>query len=513
MAFSTIRKNVEPYMVNSTDISGSAIEGLNVIGTIVYVVDTGQTYIVNNNRTLSPYTEITIASTSSTGITQDVVADNINSFSGSGLASGAFFTGSAVSTLGVAGIQVSLFTDQNCIVYVDQSPDSLNWDISDQYNYHTSKNNFGVTVQAINSYYRVRVQNTSNSNTSVFRLQTALCPVVESVPRSLTTEGNLKTAIRRIEDRYGFAVENTPNDEMRVITPFRLVGASFSGSTLDFNYWTAGSGSGSIVATGAQVILTSSSYVSGNQSLQTLRSARYVGGASNRARIVMRLPDTGSASNIRRWGAFTTTDGAFFELNGTTLKTVTRKTGIDSSTSSGSFNGEIGKAILLPTDVSTWEIYYNNSKVFFGLAGQLLHTYSASSVPWTDTLTLPVRFENLNSGALSSNLSMNIRNGVISRLGAEDSQPTSKFISGVTSGCTIKYGSGNLKGAAVSGVANTSNITLYDSTSPAGAIIWTSGSQGNNAIPYSLDFFGLPFFNGLTVVIAAATSNITLIYE
>ena len=514
MAFSTIRKNVEPYMVNSTDIVGSAVDGLTVIGTIVYVVDTGQTFIVNNNRTLSPYTEVTIAPASSTAVTQDVTADPLNSFSGSGLAAGAIYSGCPVSTLGVAGIQVSLFTDQNSTVYVEQSPDSLNWDISDQYNYHTSVNNFGVTVQAINSYYRVRVKNEGLSAATAFRLQSVLCPIVESVPRSLTLEGNLKTAIRRIEDRYGFAVENTPNDEMRVITPYRLVGATFSGSVIDSVFWTSGSGSGSIVATSAQVILTSSSYVLGNQSLQTVRSGRYIGGSSNRARMIVRLPDTGSASNIRRWGVFTTTDGAFFELNGTTLKTVTRKTGVDLATSSGSFNGDMGKAIVVPTDVHTWEIYYNNTKVYFGVSGEILHTMSASSTTWTDTLHLPIRFENLNSGTLSSNLQMNIRNGIISRLGSAASQPTSYyFASGQSAGVTLKIGPGNLQSIIVNSGTNGAVITLADSVNVATPVITAMTVSPSTTTPYTLDLKGLPFYTGLRLIVATQNASLTLIYE
>jgi hypothetical protein len=57
-------------------------------------------------------------------IKQDVVADPNNS-SVVNLAAAATFTGTSTSTLGVVGLQVSLKTDQNCTVYVDQSPDGI----------------------------------------------------------------------------------------------------------------------------------------------------------------------------------------------------------------------------------------------------------------------------------------------------------------------------------------------------------------------------------------------------
>jgi len=54
-----------------------------------------------------------------------------------------------------------------------------------------------------------------------------------------------------------------------------------------------------------------------------------------------------------------------------------------------------------------------------------------------------------------------------------------------------------MHGIAVSGVINNAVITLYDNTTNSGTILWASGTQGANAVPYSIDFKGLPFFTGL----------------
>jgi hypothetical protein len=130
-------------------------------------------------------------------LSQSVVASTVNS-SNDNLAPSGVFTGTVDSTLNVAGIQVSLKTDQNCTIYVEQSPDTTptgpHWDISDSFRYFSGEN-FGITVQAINSYFRVRVINTGSSPTTYFRLQSILCPIVEAVPRTLTEFGSLKTAI------------------------------------------------------------------------------------------------------------------------------------------------------------------------------------------------------------------------------------------------------------------------------------------------------------------------------
>ncbi|HRZ18940.1 MAG TPA: hypothetical protein P5136_02695 [Methanofastidiosum sp.] len=131
-------------------------------------------------------------------IKQDVVASTLNSSTGN-IAAGATFTGLPDSTLGIAGIQVSLYADQNCRVYVEQSPDTTptgpHWDISDYFNTEANVG-FGITVQAVSSYVRVRVENLNTSTgTTVFRLQTALCPIVEAVPRTLDPWGNFKVAM------------------------------------------------------------------------------------------------------------------------------------------------------------------------------------------------------------------------------------------------------------------------------------------------------------------------------
>ncbi|MFA5300471.1 MAG: hypothetical protein WC389_19975, partial [Lutibacter sp.] len=110
---------------------------------------------------------------------QQSVTIDANNSSNANVNAGNTFTGTATSTLGVVGIQVTLKTDQDCTVYVDQSPtDGITpyWDITDTYNYVSSLGGASWTVQAVNSYVRVRVTNISALNTTYFRLQTVLCP-------------------------------------------------------------------------------------------------------------------------------------------------------------------------------------------------------------------------------------------------------------------------------------------------------------------------------------------------
>lgn len=156
--------------------------------------------------------------TGNVSVQQNVLASIVNSSVANLLAAGTF-TGKAESTLGVAGIQCSIRTDQNCTMHVDQSPDGTNWDVTDSFNV-LSGIGFATTTQAVNSYVRVRVTNLNGASpTTYFRLQTALCPVVEAVPRALNANGNLKVAINEsvpivsewqelCEEQHGFAVSS-----------------------------------------------------------------------------------------------------------------------------------------------------------------------------------------------------------------------------------------------------------------------------------------------------------------
>jgi len=115
----------------------------------------------------------------------------------------------------------------------------------------------------------------------------------------------------QIKDQYGFAAENTPNDEVRVVEPVRLVGTQFEGTTLDTNFWTSTLAANGTAAVGSGMLLLTTTADSGSSaSAQTTRTARYIGSASTRFRIQLRLGDVTTTNNKRRWGAFTTGAGS-----------------------------------------------------------------------------------------------------------------------------------------------------------------------------------------------------------
>lgn len=441
-------------------------------------------------------------------VRQDVIADANNS-STTNLDSGNSytFTGTSTSTLGVVGIQVSLKTDADTTVYIDQSPDGTNWDIVDSFDYLTKDGGNGWTVQAVNSYTRVRVVSASIA-TTYFRLQTALCPMVEALPRSLNNCGNLKVATQSIQDCYGFSVENTPNDEQRVVEPFRLCGTTFVGTTKDTNFWTETVANGGTVSqAGSQLTLATNTTANGSAVYQSIRRGRYVAGSSNRFRAQIHFGDTGEANNSRKFGAFDGTDGCYFELDGTSLYAVVCKASTPTRVADDDWN----ENTVTPTlnSCNTYEIYYNNKKVYFVINSVLKHVVTASAATWSNTLSLPVYLSTTNSSDLSTNKTVLCRVASIHRLGRDKTENQYKNIAGAST-TVLKYGSGKLHNIVVNKAGTTA--TVYDNTAASGTTIATidtnktTGGVGN----YTYD---CPFSTGLTVVTVGAGQDITVIYE
>lgn len=314
-----------------------------------------------------------------------------------------------------------------------------------------------------------------------------------------------------ITDEYGFDVEATPMNELRTITPFRLVGGNYNNGSLDTTYWTSTvTGSGANTVANAQLTQATGTTANSTVAIQSNRVGRYIGGSSNRYRGIVRQPTTGTANNIRRWGMFTTTDGAFFELNGTTLNVVTRKTSSDTAVAAASWNGT---TFTMDTNVHTYEIYMTNSKVYFVIDSVLRHTVSATTTTWTDSMNLPARSENRNSGGSTTAVTQEVRVQTIYRLGSFETQPLSFRQSGTTAGVTVKTGAGNLHGLIISSITNNANVTLYDNTAASGTIIFTTGAMAANTIPFDLELHTIPFSNGLTLVISGANCDVLVVFE
>ena len=455
-------------------------------------------------------------------IVQNVTVSPLNS-STAVLAPTGTFTGTGTSTLGVAGIQVSFFANQNCTVYVDQSDDNTNWDISDSYSYrYQTHPNFGKTIQAVTSYFRVRVKNESQTaSATTFRLQSCLCPVVEALPRSLDTEGNLAVCVQDIEDRFGSKVKLAPVGALSTTSLKRLVGVTFSGTTIDSNFWQSSAIAGaSAVQVGGELSLNTNATTTGAACyLQSYRSARYIPANQNYCRMVVDCGSTTGTGTIKRWGPWTSTaigaynaplDGVAFTVYNGVLAVETFNNGSATRIDNGSFNGEYGLTVNVPpTGTSVYEIMYSNSSVWFIYNGDYIHKVDAGAAPWTSNITLPIRAEVYNASATAFNTSLKIRSASIHRFGELSSSPIWYSPTAAATGVVLKRGAGKLQRIINMDDGAGGVLTLYDGVTTAAPSV-TIGIFDLAKVLGSFEF-GIDFYNGLTST--NTRKDVMIVYE
>lgn len=440
-------------------------------------------------------------------INQDISVDPTNSSQGN-LTPGGTFIGNVSSNITATVIQVFLHTDQNCKVYVDQSQDGSFWDVIDTYDYYYSVNDFALNVTAVGAFYRLRVTNVGTATTTYFRLQAITVPISSPLPRSLSVDGFLQVAVKETVDSSNFPAQNSPFGSQLTAPVINLVGSIFNDGVLDAGTWNVSGGVGGTAAPTAGVFTLSTGTTANNAtSITSISSGRYVIGEPTKFRCVVRVGDTGTINNVRQWGAATATDGAYFELSGTTFSFVTKNTGVATSVNNGTFNGRYGNTFALDTNFHTYEIVMSLKKVYFYIDLHLIHTVAITNSAWTSLYNLPVWMINNNSGGSTSNVSIQTLGMSILRMGVVQNQLSGKNIAGAAT-TVVKVGSGNLQSVVINSNTGTS-ITLYDSLSGTGTIIATINP--NQIV--TLDFKGIVFSTGLTVVTVGNTCNCTVIYE
>ena len=319
-------------------------------------------------------------------------------------------------------------------------------------------------------------------------------------------------------DEYGFDVENTPLNEMRVAQAVKLAGATYESSSIDTNFWTAtqtGTGAGSSQGSGFLTV-QSGTTTTGVASFISTRRAAYNGGSCNRYRAQITLPDTGNANNIRRWGcsdgttqAGTFNNGVFFELNGTTIQGKVRTNATGSAVDTIiAFSG-----FTLNTNMNTYEIYYTNKSVYFSINGNLVGTYSVANNNWSVTKNFYIITESLNLAGTTSYL-LQAAVQTIVRLGERSSEPIYKYINAAGT-YTLKNAQGKIHSIVINGTGGGNTVvSVVDSPSGGATPVMATLTFPNGSTPLAIPFNtnGLSFYTGLTIIVTG-TGQVTVMYE
>jgi hypothetical protein len=226
-----------------------------------------------------------------------------------------------------------------------------------------------------------------------------------------------------IQDPQTYNYANvTIRNELRNATSIRLRGADFIGTILDTNMWSMTStGSGSYTQSSGVMQLSTGTTANSSEFMASVNRSRYVAGTVNAFHGGIRLGDTGVANNVRRWGAYDSQDGVYFQLNGTTPGIGVRNAGVDTIVTA--FNGP--HPLILDTNYHIWEIQYSFAAgtVYFYQDNNLIHVYTSPTTSLSSNPNYHLGFESTNSGGGTTNASLYIRGCSIMRYGEADVKP------------------------------------------------------------------------------------------
>jgi hypothetical protein len=446
-------------------------------------------------------------------INQNIAVDALSSTT-TNLAGGATFTGPAIPDLNYTAVQYAIKSDQNCTVYVEQSPDAINWDISDAFSFNAPTGS-GNTVQLVASYYRIRVTNTSTVASTYLRLQVIKVPFLPSLPRSLDADGHLSTHVYGSQDFRGIEHYNAPNGEFVSVPLYKLCGDSFGGDIIDPSMWTTTLGTGgTAVTTTGQLELSTGTTANNSTSVVSITTARFSGLAPNKVRIPLSIPDGGTVNNIRIWGMRTANDGAYFKLSGTTLDLITFLNGAETvRATNGAFNGQFGLTFNIGTSSHFYEVIWQPRQVVWLADNKIIHTFNAAVAPWSGTLHFPIYLENTNINGSTTNVVLQVRLAAAARFGIPQMEKKATFVSGITAATIIKHDIGNFHDITISAIANNARIIFYDNIAASGKVLFDTGPMPANTTPISLSMGGAHYNIGLTVVISGASANVLAIWD
>jgi len=306
-----------------------------------------------------------------------------------------------------------------------------------------------------------------------------------------------------------------PDGTLQTASYSRLVGAAFDGDSLDTNFWTSGGTSGGTITVGGEVDLKTNTTANGSANITSTQKGRFIVGFPMEFKTVCEFHTTGDTNNLRRLGIYDDNDGFYFVLSGATFGVGSRTSNggtTDSIVYSGNFNGDVSD-YTINTSRYGMSITYTNKSVYYMVNGVLIHTLTLTHDNHPKTFTLPIRAENINVNGNTTNNELHISGMVLNRIGNLNTTRQSIFQSGTIAERVCKKTAGTLHVLVVSSVVNNAAITLYDNSSASGTVIWESGAMGSQTQPYTIDFGGLPFNDGLTLKIASANCNVLVVYE
>lgn len=289
----------------------------------------------------------------------------------------------------------------------------------------------------------------------------------------------------------------------------RIVGEAFtgSGSAASSSWSDSVSGSGAVTLASGYMALMTGLTANSTARRESVRRARYLTGAGHHWHAMLRVLDTGTPGNVRRWGPLSATDGYAFELSGTSLRVISRNNGVDTAVAIANWDAPF----TLDTAYHRYDIMYNGNRAEFVVDGVTRHILNSSTTTARiGDHDLPTSFEVSNSGGLASDIGMHVIETAIVRHGPASGLGRYVHLDGSAQTVVCKSGAGTLHRLTISTKGNpSSTVTLYDNTAASGTVITVANTAD---APGTLEY-GVEFSTGLTAVATASSGDVVLIFD
>jgi hypothetical protein len=431
------------------------------------------------------------------------------------LSGSASFTSPWIETRAIATVRIGILTDKAGTLRTQHSDDGGVTILRDsQQPVEANKGEF-LSFHPRNAWFRIVFDNGSSAQTA-FHLETVVHTIATPPTQSLVSAklGRTSLAIQSRDILYDYETDETAGiapqiRDLQTVQRTSLIADNFRQSTgLDLQTWdTAVTGTGTATVANGRLEVRTGATANSTAEAHTEALGRFISGSHQVFRAGIKITDSGTANNKRRWGAFDATSGYFYELDGTTLYAVSRRAATDTRVASSAWsditsfgNGTGGSA--------RYEIIYFGNTAIFAVNGETHHRMSGEvgGLPRTNGTNFPNRFECNNSGGSTSDVTLVITGTSQQRYGPDNTSPRYKRVTGTTT-TVLKSDSGRFHRMIVGKGAGT--VTIYDNTAASGTVIANLElEQKGHYIEFMVDFY-----NGLTVSASDAGADITYIYD
>lgn len=331
------------------------------------------------------------------------------------------------------------------------------------------------------------------------------------------TDGGTPWQVEISDGHNGMRSSVSVFGDLVIAQSVRLVGPSFTGTTLDSNFWnttnTTASGDAGVTLANSVATLSNGTTFDGGVYLNSVKTARFLFAHPNKFRAAIRLTELTSANNTRWWGVRDSTNGLGFKYAGGVFSVFYTNNGVTTTVSSGSFNGAFGRTKALDTNIHAYEIEYFTMGTWWYVDGVLLHQTLPTTSPSSGGLTLPIQVASENAIGATTAHPLEVWNASVLRLGSSYSKPASARVSTNTT-AVLKRGAGTLHRVTIGKPGSVNNVvTIYDNTAASGTVLavisGTETTAASGTYTYDIDFY-----TGLTAVSATGTApDMTVVYE